>query len=314
MAAPYAKHKLYWEPDGDYSRLEKDWATSDPLGSKLMGALNKLPQTDWVGEYGGRPGDAVARMLDKSGEALRVFVVYAIPDRDLGAYSAGGVADAKAYRAYIDDFARGVAGRLCLVNLEPDALPMAVDDMSPEGQKLRAELLAYAVDKLTDAGARPYLDSGDSNWVSAKRMAEILLRAGVERAAGVGLNFAHTEYVDDELVYLQELRRETGLPNLRAIIDTSRAGRGAYKKLPTEPSTASWANPPGRGLGPRPTLRPGASWVAAGCDALVIGKRCGSSDGEYRGAPKAGTMWAPYAREIALNAIPPLLPHRDLVG
>lgn len=307
MGAPYAHLRLHHEPDGDYTRIAKELATRDPLASKLVAKLGSYPNCDWVGEYGGKPGEAIDRMLDRSGDALRVFVLYAIPDRDLGAFSSGGMADAAQYRAWIDDIARNVRGRLCLAVAEVDALAMAAGDMSPEGQALRCELIAYAVDKLTDAGMRVYVDAGDAGWEPASKMAPLLLKAGVERAAGVGLNFAHTEVLSDEVIFLQRLRKATGIPNLRAIIDTSRSGRGRIRRCPGETSQSTWCNPADRGVGERPTLRPGASLVNAGVDALVWGKRPGSSDGPCRGGPKAGAMWDSYAVELARNAVPPLL-------
>lgn len=312
MPAPYAAKKLHTGSNSEYLELAERWKTSDPLGSRLMAAVAKYPNCDWIGEYNGRPGEAVDRMLDASGDALRVFCLYAIPDRDLGAYSAGGMDDAKAYRAWVDDFARAIGGRLCLGVIEVDALPMA-PDMTEEGRTLRCELVAYAVDRLTDAGMKCYIDAGDSAWEPASKMAPLLRAAGVERAAGVALNFAHTEYLSEEVIFLQELRRELGLRNLRAIIDTSRAGRGRYRKLPTDPDNAGWCNPAGRGVGERPTLRPHVSLVNAGVDALVWGKRVGSSDGPCRGGPKAGSLWPEYARELAYNAIPPLLAYKDLL-
>jgi endoglucanase len=313
MPAPYASKKLHVGSNSEYTELAERWKTSDPLGSRLMAAIAKHPNCDWIGEYGGKPGEAIDRMLDSSGDALRVFVLYAIPKRDLGSYSAGGMADAKAYRAWVDDIARAIGGRLCLGVLEVDALPMALDMEQEEERKIRCELVAYAVDKLTDAGMRCYIDAGDSAWEPAARMAPLLRAAGVERAAGVALNFAHTEYLADEVVFLQELRKETGLRNLRAIIDTSRAGRGRIRRCPGESSEVGWCNPKDRGVGERPTLRPHVSLVNAGVDALVWGKRVGSSDGPCRGGPKAGQLWPEYALELARNAIPPLLPYRDLV-
>lgn len=312
MAAPYAARKLHLGSNSEYLELAERWRTSDPVGSKLMAALAKYPNADWIGEYGGKPGEAVDRMLDSSGEALRVFVTYAIPHRDLGAYSAGGMANAAAYRAWVDDFARGIGGRLCLAVIEVDALPMSLDQAEDE-RRLRCELVAYAVDKLTAAGARCYIDAGDSAWEPAAKMAPLLRAAGVERAAGVALNFAHTEYLSDEVVFLQKLRKETGIRNLRAVIDTSRAGRGRIRRCPGESSEVGWCNPDDRGVGERPTLRPHVTLVNAGVDALVWGKRVGSSDGPCRGGPKAGQLWPEYARELAANAIPPLLAYKDLV-
>lgn len=102
----------------------------------------------------------------------------------------------------------------------------------------------------------------------------------------------------------------------RAILDTSRNGRGSW----TPPAGAYadpeiWCNPPGRGLGRRPTLATDHAYV----DAFLWIKIPGESDGAcHRGtagptdpergiiAPRAGAWFAEQARELILLAAPPL--------
>ncbi|MFJ7303221.1 glycoside hydrolase family 6 protein [Streptomyces sp. NPDC099088] len=60
---------------------------------------------------------AVARQ-----DRAALFVACNIPHRDCGRYSAGGAADAEAYRRWIGQVADALAGSRALVVLEPDAI------------------------------------------------------------------------------------------------------------------------------------------------------------------------------------------------
>lgn len=101
-----------------------------------------------------------------------------------------------------------------------------------------------------------------------------------------------------------------------AVIDTSRNGRGSWKPPAGKYRDAEvWCNPPGRGLGRRPSLESGNPYV----DAFLWIKVPGESDGEcLRGtagpadpergvqAPPAGQWFAAQARELIELAEPPL--------
>jgi endoglucanase len=101
-----------------------------------------------------------------------------------------------------------------------------------------------------------------------------------------------------------------------AVIDTSRNGRGSWRPPAGKYEDAEvWCNPPGRGLGRRPTLESGNPYV----DALLWIKIPGESDGEcHRGgsgpadpergltAPPAGSWFAGQARELIEFANPPI--------
>jgi endoglucanase len=102
------------------------------------------------------------------------------------------------------------------------------------------------------------------------------------------------------------------------VVDTSRNGLGAWTppagKYTGDPQT--WCNPPGRGIGARPTAATGVPLV----DAYLYVKTVGESDGactrgtagpgdpEYGGAvdPAAGAWWPAQAHSLAANAVPAL--------
>ncbi|MFJ3905503.1 glycoside hydrolase family 6 protein [Streptomyces sp. NPDC090025] len=102
------------------------------------------------------------------------------------------------------------------------------------------------------------------------------------------------------------------------VVDTSRNGRGAWHPAPgSYADPEAWCNPPGRGMGPRPTADTGQPLV----DAYLYVKTIGDSDGSCtRGTggpvdpvygvvdPPAGGWWPEFAHGLAREAQPALLP------
>ncbi|MGW1469391.1 glycoside hydrolase family 6 protein [Streptomyces sp. NPDC002308] len=101
------------------------------------------------------------------------------------------------------------------------------------------------------------------------------------------------------------------------MVDTSRNGKGPWTPQPGKYSgdPETWCNPPGRGIGPRPTAETGVPLV----DAYLYVKTIGESDGsctrntggtidpEYGVVdPAAGVWWPEQAHELARNAVPRL--------
>jgi hypothetical protein len=77
----------------------------------------------------------------------------------------------------------------------------------------------------------------------------------------------------------------------RAVVDTSRNGRGPYIGR----DHPRWCNPPGRALGPAPKLDPGP----AGIDGYLWIKDPGASGGPCHGGPPTGQGWPKYAAALA---------------
>ena len=102
------------------------------------------------------------------------------------------------------------------------------------------------------------------------------------------------------------------------VVDTSRNGQGPWIPTTSYPDPQDWCNPPGRGLGLRPTANTGNSLI----DAYLWVKIPGESDGECtRGLgpggttvdpewglidPRAGHWFPEMALELAQNANPSL--------
>jgi endoglucanase len=110
--------------------------------------------------------------------------------------------------------------------------------------------------------------------------------------------------------------RRAGLTHF--VIDTSRNGQGPWTASDGEYTgdAQTWCNPPGRGLGLRPTVRTGSSLL----DAYLWIKPPGESDGSCTRStggtmdpewgivdPAAGAWFPAQALELAQLANPPLI-------
>jgi endoglucanase len=157
------------------------------------------PQAVWL--TGGTPAEvaaAVERTLREAAleRARAVFVLYNIPDRDCGGFSAGGAQTTADYEAWIDAVAGAIGEHRAIVILEPDALANLPSDcgQDPTGQLTtdRYTQLGYAIDSLeAHPGARVYLDAGHSHWQSVGNMASRLVHAGLSRTQGFFLNVSN---------------------------------------------------------------------------------------------------------------------------
>ena len=151
-------------------------------------ALGRRAQALWITDY--YPVKSVRRVVraytDRANRAGRTPVValYAIPGRDCGLYSSGGLTP-KVYARWATRVARGLRGQHAIAIVEPDAVAFLGDC---EGQGPRARLLRSTVRKLTRADVWTYLDAGHAGWHRPAVMAERLRRTGIRHARGFSTN------------------------------------------------------------------------------------------------------------------------------
>ncbi len=249
--------------------------------------LAQQPTFNWIGEL--TTPETVAEWARAADGKNVPLVLYAIPDRDLGSYSAGGFANSADYLAWVGAVAYHLGDSPAMIVVEPDALGQSLE-MPAEERAARLRTLRTAVDILEQncPEARVYLDA--SMWVSPGVMADLLHRANVASADGFSLNVANHQ--DDRSVfqYGDTLSVMTG--NKQYVVDTSRNGAA-------DADEKEWCNVSGLGLGRRP-----GSLVAQHprVDGLFWIKTPGVSDGTCNGGPPAGTFWLPRALELASNA------------
>jgi endoglucanase len=250
-------------------------------------ALADQPTFNWIGENT-EPRTVATWARAAKGTSVPL-VLYGIPHRDLGSYSAGGFTNSEDYLAWVGAVAHHLGDAPAMIVVEPDALGQSLE-MSAEERETRLRTLRIAVDILKENSpeARVYLDA--SLWVSAGVMADLLHRANVGRADGFSLNVAGHADERSAFEYGDSLSAMTG--DKQYVVDTSRNGAaGADEK--------EWCNASGLGLGRRPgTLVTQHPRV----DGLFWIKTPGVSDGTCNGGPPAGTFWLPKALELASNA------------
>ena len=259
------------------------------------GAISGQPYAVWIGGWSGDPGTAAKKHVDAASSEGKIanFVLYNIPLRDCGLYSAGGAANLGAYKTWIDGVASGIGQREAIVIVEPDSLAN-MDCLSASQKNDRVAALKYVVDTLTArTKAFVYLDAGNVSWIPATEMANRLKSVNVDKVRGFAINTSNFFKVSENVTYGTNISKN--ISNKPFVIDTSRNGQGVYVN-PNDPE--AWCNPPGRGLGARPTTSTNKDLV----DAYLWVKTPGESDGSCKGAPAAGQWYEAYAQELIRNA------------
>ncbi|MET9548742.1 glycoside hydrolase family 6 protein [Streptomyces sp. NPDC006627] len=285
----------YWvNPEGTAAKqvasYEKDGKKDE---AELIRRIAEQPVSEWIvpenAEEQARGFTEAAEKADR--DAL--LVLYNIPHRDCGQYSGGGAADGNAYRAFVDQVAKGIGDRRATVILEPDAVLHMVDNCTPEQfHEERYDLLKGAITKLKSLkNTKVYLDAGNAGWQDPDSLWEPLKRSGVEQADGFSVNVSNFQTTEASTEFGKKLSAKIG--GKPFVIDTGRNGNGPYDK-----GKDPWCNPPGRALGETPTTKTDDPLV----DAYLWVKRPGESDGTCRGGPKAGEWWPEYALGLARNA------------
>lgn len=293
---------------------------------------------------------------------IPVAVAYNVPGRDCSQYSAGGAADSQQYAAWIDALAKAIGNRRTVVALEPDGLALspAYCGGTAQQQSDRLAEISGAVRRLQqEPGAVVYLDAGHSAWQSTGTMAQLLIDGGIADARGFFVNVSNYQ-TDADLVrygtqvskcvwylghtpgataddcanqywpaadadawYASHVPADAQLPHF--VIDSSRNGQGPWTPAAgtSYPDAQTWCNPPGRGVGTRPTADTGTPLLDAYLWVKVPGESDGSctrgtagpADPEYGAVdPAAGVWWPEQAHTLAENASPGLTFNRHVIG
>jgi endoglucanase len=244
------------------------------------------PTAIWLGDWysNSQLAAEVGRVLEQArGDGKTpVFVTYAIPNRDCGGSSAGGLTSAT-YESWTQTLANSLRGSNAVVIEEPDAL--AGLSNCPTDTSTTTSLLYNATKALAAAGATVYLDAGNSNWVTSDVMIGRLWNSGLQFARGFSSNVSNFYTTSAEQSYDERLRAVSGK---NYVIDVSRNGRG---------SMGNWCNPSDAGLGQNPRVVSDNS----GLDATLWIKAPGESDGNCNGGPSAGQWFQAGAQGLYNN-------------
>lgn len=266
-------------------------------------AISGQPYAVWIGGWSGDPAVAAKKHADAATAQGKIptFVLYNIPLRDCGLYSAGGLSNFTEYQNWINGFVNGLGQREAIVILEPDALA-GIDCLNAQQKTDRLNGLKNAVNTITGGTkAHLYIDAGNATWIGATEMANRLKSVGVDKARGFAVNTSNFYVISQNVTYGTQISNAIGGAK-PFVIDTSRNGQGPWTGTAAQNDPESWCNPPGRGLGVRPTTTTNQTLV----DAYLWVKTPGESDGECtasgRISPPAGQWYQAYAEALINNA------------
>jgi endoglucanase len=290
-----AAPRLYADPVNSLFAAAAQLAGQDPAEAAELRAIARTPVGFWAA---GQPGEMhmitqVTRAAARH-HTVPVIVAYNLPNRDAcGKFSAGRPMTAPGYERWIGQLAAAIGGGDDIVIVEPDGLSDILRHcLSAAQSRQRYQLLQYAMKALGALPhARVYLDAGNPGlFKHPSVLTGPLKKAGIQYGRGFSANVANFQWTGTVITWSQQLEGDLA-STARAVIDTSRNGRGPY----TGRDYPRWCNPPGRALGPAPKLDPGP----AGIDGYLWIKDPGASDGPCHGGPPAGQDWPKYAAALA---------------
>ena len=103
---------------------------------------------------------SLQRLLKRTLPGLPYFVLYNLPQRDLGHYSKGGATSSTDYLLFLNEFCQGIKGHKPIIIYEPDALPHTTQ-METMQSEYRLNLMKEGLNVLTsESDALVYVDIG----------------------------------------------------------------------------------------------------------------------------------------------------------
>nr|WP_165143116.1 glycoside hydrolase family 6 protein [Microbacterium endophyticum] len=246
------------------------------------------PELDPIGEVGTRVLNLVNEAREQ--DAALAVVVYGLPERDCGQYSAGGLDDAD-YDTWTSEIGAALSSASAadlqkIIILEPDSLALA-----PQCDNVDARMtqLHDAVERLAGTNVWIYLDGGHSNWLAASEMASLIQQVGVsDTIRGFATNVSNYQPTYAEFEYAHQVSDALG--GSHAIVDTSRNG--------AEQAESEWCNPAGQLVGAA-----GGTYGDDVVDTNLWIKPPGESDGECNGGPVAGAWWSESAVQLTSDLL-----------
>lgn len=264
------------------SEAYKSWKSGLPERAFLH-QIAETPQAIWINGASYLP-DIAKKLTDASAQGkLCVLVLYSIPGRDNGGYSAGGADGAESYRAFVDQVCNVIGNNHVIAVVEPDAVPHMLDKDFRGDRELRTELLQYAVGHLSQLeNTDVYLDVGHSEWPDLDALKKWLQNTQLlDRLTGLSMNVSSYQATDACLQRARQILNVGDEVVLPLIVDCSRNG-GVL--APAVKDEDYWCNPLGALLGQAPSLDVrgfhGQLWI----------KRPGESDGLNNGGSDAGVF------------------------
>jgi endoglucanase len=277
-----------------------------PEAAQLLRTIADQPETKRFGAFNNRPGAAVAQYLAQAQAAhpgsVPLLATYRLKHVRCGGYG-DTRAEADRYKRWYEKFAQGIGNHRAIVFMEIDAL-ITMRCLSHHGVRVRTAELSAAIGSLaTVPRAVVYVDAGAADAHNPRFIAIHLKRVGVGRIQGFFTNATHQDWTLREIEYGRQLvKRLGGRPHY--VVNTATNGRG-----PLRPSNrvlhgnTFHCNPPGAGLGPRPTtVVPGGHRHLDGLFWIGNPGRSAGACSKTPNPPPTGTFWVDYAVKLIRNA------------
>lgn len=291
---PLANNKFFVEPNSNAAQQAAKWRTTRPNDAALMDTIAQTPQCAWFGNWNQNISGDIDQYVTAahSQNTIPCLVLYNIPFRDCGGYSANGPTQDSAYRTWVAKAAQGIGPRKAVVIYEPDSVAGWDCLSSSNGQlQARKDLLHYGMSLLKGSTkAIVYCDGGHSKWHPSQEMVTRLKEIGIEQADGFSVNVSNFRTLEELLPYTENISNL--LNGKHYVIDTSRNG--------TSPVPDSQIlNPPWAALGYYPGMSVGIFFPH--WDASLWIKRIGELDAPLAGCGNTGDWCAEYALQLAKN-------------
>jgi endoglucanase len=169
----------------------------------LIAAMEATPQAVWLtGNTPAQTASTVTSTLRQANfqRAIPLFVLYNIPGRDCGSYSAGGAENTADYEAWIDAIAGAIGNQKVVIMLEPDAIADLPSDCGYDPTQVniteavanRYAQINYAITRLEQQPQTSvYIDGGNAHWQAVGVITQRLVTAGVQQAQGFFSNVSN---------------------------------------------------------------------------------------------------------------------------
>lgn len=301
-------HVNPWNQIGTAYRNE-----TDPEKKKLYGAIANTASASWYDGVNSKithTKDLLASAKAKG--TVPTIVIYGLPGRDCGLYSAGGQANATSYKAWIDQMSAAVGTQKTVVIVEPDAISFCGGSAGfTTAQKAairaeRTELMTY-VGKTFQAknpNAALYIHAGSAQ-LQQDPAADAVIDSGIKYMRGFAMNVAGLSSTERNEAWAEQFVKTLaakGVANKHYVVDTARSGLDH----PANPgATYNSCNNFNAVPGPVPSTRT----VGAHADAYLWIKGASGSDGagchEAIGkvAPTAGLFYPELVQAVVRNGV-----------
>lgn len=230
--------------------------------------------------------------------SIPLLSLYRLEHEHCGNHNGDSPGEQRSYRSFVDDFARGVGRFPVVIFYEFDSI-ITTPCLNARGLATRIAELRYGIKVLSKLPhAVVYLDAGAADALPYRRTANLLNRVGIGPIQGFFLNSTHYDWTRSEIAYGRRISRLVGGKHF--VVSTAVNGRGPLRsRNPEREGNTVLCNPPGRGLGKRPTTRTGDGLV----DAFAWIGNPGRSGGRcHRGDARNGYWDLRYALSLARHA------------